>query len=174
MECYEEKKKRSFSYDIGDQKLKLIDISSEEDCLIDSPLFDSLEDLRLSVTLDNINENGVSNSSRTSLQRDKTTQVNQQKELKHLSSAPIQPGRPSFLRKSSAWDNAFFTSAGLLDPHELSSISDVRARKPVLSAISDTGTDSTDMIYHRQVSKRKNMNNARAERSKIELNCHYS
>lgn len=48
MEMEVEKKKRSFSYEIGDQKLKLIDISSEEDCLIDSPLFDSLEDLRLS------------------------------------------------------------------------------------------------------------------------------
>lgn len=35
-------------YDIGDQKLKLIDISSEDDFLIDSPLFESLEDLRLS------------------------------------------------------------------------------------------------------------------------------
>ncbi|KAK4363752.1 hypothetical protein RND71_018993 [Anisodus tanguticus] len=141
MECYGGTKKRSFSYDIGDQKLKLIDISSEEDCLIDSPLFDSLEDLRLSVTLDSINDNGEgSNLSRTSFQRDKTTQVNQQKELKHLSSAPIQPGRPSFLRKSSAWDNAFFTSAeGHLLPVILE---DVRARRPVLPSISDFGTGS--------------------------------
>ncbi|KAJ8553089.1 hypothetical protein K7X08_020482 [Anisodus acutangulus] len=198
MECYGGTKKRSFSYDIGDQKLKLIDISSEEDCLIDSPLFDSLEDLRLSVTLNSINDNGEgSNLPRTSFQRDKTTQVNQQKELKHLSSAPIQPGRPSFLRKSSAWDNAFFTSAGLLDPHELSLMNkdfdtseghllpvileDVRARRPVLPSISDFGTGSRNtrltlpfLIYRIDrgpVSKRKNINNVRAERSKTEEPC---
>ncbi|MCE3215323.1 hypothetical protein HAX54_001873 [Datura stramonium] len=184
MEWYGEKKKRSFSYDIGDEKLKLIDISSEDDFLIDSPLFDSLEDLRLSVTFDNINENGESsNLSRTSAKREKSIQVNQQKEVKHLSDAPIQPGRPSYLRKSSAWDNAFFTSVGLLDPHELSSINkefdtfeehfleDVRARRPVLQSISDTGTGSRDMIDRGPVSKRKNMKNSRAERSKREQPC---
>ncbi|CAN4101794.1 unnamed protein product [Withania somnifera] len=173
MECTGEKKGRSFSYDIGDQKLKLIDISSEDDILIDSPLFDSLEDLRLSVTLDMINENGEgSNLSRTSVKIDKPTQVNQQKKLKHLSSAHIQPGRPSFLRKSSAWNNDFFTSAGLLDPHELSSMNkefdtleehllpfileDVRTRRPI-----DRGL----------ASKRKNINDARAEKSKTQQPC---
>ncbi|OIT06762.1 PREDICTED: uncharacterized protein LOC109213840 [Nicotiana attenuata] len=184
MEMEVEKKKRSFSYEIGDQKLKLIDISSEEDCLIDSPLFDSLEDLRLSVTLDNINENG---GSRTSFQRDKTTKVNQQKELKHLSTASIQPGRPSFLRKSLAWDHAFFTSTGLLDPHELSLVNkefetleehplpviveDVRARTADLQSISDIGTSSRNKIDRRPVSKRKNISNATAERSNTKQTC---
>ncbi|KAM3309302.1 putative serine-rich protein 13-like [Capsicum chacoense] len=185
MECHGEKNKRSFSYNIGDQKLRLIDISSEEDCLIDSPLFDSLEDLRLSVTWDNINENGQSsNLSRTAAKKDKSTQVNQQNELKHLSAASIQPGRPSYLRESSAWDNAFFTSAGLLDPYELSSMNkeldtledhplpfileDVHARRRVLPSISTIGTGSRDMIDHGLVSKRKNINDARADRSKTQ------
>lgn len=70
-------------------------------------------DVISAVTMDNINEKSEgSNLSRTSAEIDKSTQVNEQKELKHSSSASIQPGRPSYLRKSSAWDNAFFTSAG--------------------------------------------------------------
>ncbi|KAK6786070.1 hypothetical protein RDI58_014595 [Solanum bulbocastanum] len=172
-------------YDIGDQKLKLIDILSEDDFLIDSPLFDSLEDLRLSVTLDSRNENGEgSNLSRTSAKIDESTQVNKQKELKHLSSAPIQPGRPSYLRKSSAWDNAFFTSAGLLDPHELSSMNkefdilenhllpvileDVCARRPDQQSISNIRIGPRNMIDRSLVFKRKNINDARPERIKTQ------
>uniref|UniRef100_M0ZQ05 Uncharacterized protein n=1 Tax=Solanum tuberosum TaxID=4113 RepID=M0ZQ05_SOLTU len=176
---------------IGDQKLKLIDISSEDEFLIDSPLFDSLEDLRLSVTLDSINENGEgSNLSKTSAKIDKSTQVNKQKELKHLSSASIQPGRPSYLRKSSAWDNAFFTSAGLLDPHELSSMNkefdtlenhllpvileDVCARRPDQQSISNIRTGTRNMIDRSLVFKRKNINDARPERIKTQTSAYAS
>lgn len=73
----------------------------------------TLLDVICAVTLDSRNENGEgSNLSRTSAKIDKSTQVNKQKGLKYSFSVPIQPGRPSYLRKSSAWDNAFFTSAG--------------------------------------------------------------
>lgn len=44
----DDRRKFSFSYDVGGEKLRLIDVSKEDDFLIDSPLFDSLEDLRLS------------------------------------------------------------------------------------------------------------------------------
>lgn len=47
-ETKKKKKKTSFSYKVVGENLKLIDISSEDDFLIASPLFDSLEDLRLS------------------------------------------------------------------------------------------------------------------------------
>ncbi|XP_015078134.2 uncharacterized protein LOC107021933 [Solanum pennellii] len=172
-------------YDIGDQKLKLIDISSEDDFLIDSPLFESLEDLRLSVTLDSRNENGEgSNLPRTSAKIHKSTQVNKLKGLNHSSSEPIQPGRPSYLRKSSAWDNAFFTSTGLLEPHELSSMNkefdtlenhplpvileDVCARRPDQQSISSIRTGPRNMIDRSLVFKRKNINDARPERIKTQ------
>ncbi|KAK4351564.1 hypothetical protein RND71_030877 [Anisodus tanguticus] len=90
-----------------------------------------LLDVISAVTLDNINENG---GSRSSLPRDKTTQVNQQKELKHLSSASIQPGRPSFLRKSSAWDNAFFTSAGKEKQERVNSLPVSSSKTPIRSS----------------------------------------
>ncbi|XP_076936798.1 uncharacterized protein LOC143604100 [Bidens hawaiensis] len=77
----------------GDNNMQLIDFKEEDDYLIAFPFRDSLEDLRLSVSFDNVNE--------------RTNQVQS------------EPRRQSFLRKSLAWDNAFFTSAGVLNHEEL-------------------------------------------------------
>ncbi|KAM7499190.1 hypothetical protein LguiA_023604 [Lonicera macranthoides] len=109
MEYEEEKKNQVLKY------LELIDISSEDDFLIASPFYDSLEDLRLSVKLENINELfGTANSPES----DNAAEVlHQRKQL--LPSEFTDPKRPSFLRKSLAWDSEFFTSAGVLDPEEL-------------------------------------------------------
>ncbi|KAL8251752.1 hypothetical protein R6Q59_035445 [Mikania micrantha] len=84
----------------GDDNLRLIDFSKEDDYLIAFPYRDSLEDLRLSVTFDNLNEWN-----------------------NHVGSESVEPRRQSFLRKSLAWDSAFFTSPGdskcVLNPEEL-------------------------------------------------------
>ncbi|RAL43696.1 hypothetical protein DM860_014197 [Cuscuta australis] len=116
MEAEERKKMASFSYSVEDEgRLNLIDISSEDDFLIASPLFESLEDLRLSVTWDKNGENdcfrfsGVGNS---------------------FCNVLPQSGRPSFLRRSLAWDNAFSTSSGVLDPDELLFINKGACPKP--------------------------------------------
>ncbi|KAL8231936.1 hypothetical protein R6Q57_001714 [Mikania cordata] len=79
-----------------DDNIRLIDFSKEDDYLIAFPYRDSLEDLRLSVTFDNLNEWND-----------------------HVGSESVEPRRQSFLRKSLAWDSAFFTSPGVLNPEEL-------------------------------------------------------
>lgn len=93
----------------GEDNLQLIDFSQEDDYLIAFPFRDSLEDLRLSVSFDNVN--GC----------DYTKPFNSQvvERIDYVQSESMEPRRPSFLRKSLAWDTAFFTSAGVLNPEEL-------------------------------------------------------
>ncbi|PWA90736.1 hypothetical protein CTI12_AA097510 [Artemisia annua] len=92
--------------DIGvDDNLQLIDFSEEDDYLIAFPFRDNLEDLRLSVSFDNVNE------------YDRNKQCGGAN--LPAQSESLEPRRLSFLRKSLAWDSAFFTSAGVLDPEEL-------------------------------------------------------
>nr|GMC77238.1 uncharacterized serine-rich protein C215.13-like [Ipomoea batatas] len=186
------KKKTSFSYKVVGENLKLIDISSEDDFLIASPLFDSLEDLRLSVTWDNSKENEGSKVSGngTSSRSSAAEELLQRQQSKPSS---MESGRPSYLRKSLAWDKAFFTSAGVLDADELSLISngacqlsetqqDVRARRPegssnddhlsvnsILSSKED-GISSGNMIKSAAASKRDPINIPRLERTKTKIN----
>ncbi|VFQ92634.1 unnamed protein product [Cuscuta campestris] len=140
MEAEERKKITSFSYSVEDDDgLKLIDISSEDDFLIASPLFESLEDLRLSVTWDKNGENdcfrfsGVGNSFCNELP---------------------QSGRPSFLRRSLAWDNAFSTSSGVLDPDELLFINKGVCPKPESKQNVPPRTVNGNMNKIKTVSKR--------------------
>ncbi|XP_058204666.1 uncharacterized protein LOC131318735 isoform X2 [Rhododendron vialii] len=101
--------------------LQLIDISSEDDFLIASHLDDNLRDFRLSVSLENIDENKdlklIRNTS--SQGAENAADIPKQREQKLLVSESMDPGRASHVRKSLAWDSAFFTSAGVLDPEEL-------------------------------------------------------
>ncbi|XP_042753962.1 uncharacterized protein LOC111895289 isoform X1 [Lactuca sativa] len=97
---------------VGDDELQLIDFSEEDDYLIAFPFRDSLEDLRLSVTYDNLNE-----CDRIKLFESINSQVVERIDQAQFES--MEPRRPSFLRKSLAWDNAFFTSAGVLNLEEL-------------------------------------------------------
>nr|GMC72981.1 uncharacterized serine-rich protein C215.13-like [Ipomoea batatas] len=173
-------KKERRVYKVVGENLKLIDISSEDDFLIASPLFDSLEDLRLSVTWDNSKENEGSKVSGngTSSRSSAAEELLQRQQSKPSS---MESGRPSYLRKSLAWDKAFFTSAGVLDADELSLISngacqlsgtqqDVRARRPegssnddhlsvnsILSSKED-GISSGNMIKSAAASKRDPIN----------------
>nr|GLL23186.1 uncharacterized serine-rich protein C215.13-like [Ipomoea trifida] len=182
----------TFLYKVVGENLKLIDISSEDDFLIASPLFDSLEDLRLSVTWDNSKENEGSKVSGngTSSRSSAAEELLQRQQSKPSS---MESGRPSYLRKSLAWDKAFFTSAGVLDADELSLISngacqlpetqqDVRARRPegssnddhlsvnsILSSKED-GISSGNMIKSATASKRDPINIPRLERTKTKIN----
>ncbi|XP_031106597.1 chitinase-like protein PB1E7.04c [Ipomoea triloba] len=195
-ETKKKKKKTSFSYKVVGENLKLIDISSEDDFLIASPLFDSLEDLRLSVTWDNSKENEGSKVSGngTSSRSSAAEELLQRQQSKPSS---MESGRPSYLRKSLAWDKAFFTSAGVLDADELSLISngacqlsetqqDVRARRPegssnddhlsvnsILSSKED-GISSGNMIKSATASKRDPINIPRLERTKTKINGEFS
>lgn len=120
MERQDDDRKLSFSYDVCGEKLGLIDVSQEDDFLIDSPLFDSLEDLRLSA-FDGSNEDEAIRLFRTLRYEagNTTEETILQKEQNLSSSGSMEPARPSYLRKSLAWDSAFFNSAGILDPDEL-------------------------------------------------------
>ncbi|XP_059666118.1 uncharacterized protein LOC132311956 [Cornus florida] len=78
------------------EKLPLIDILSEDDFLVASPFRDDTpEDFRLSDV------------------------IGQREQKLLVSSESMEPGRAINFRKSLAWDSAFFTCAGVLDPEEL-------------------------------------------------------
>ncbi|GMP68806.1 hypothetical protein CsSME_00028288 [Camellia sinensis var. sinensis] len=103
------------------EKLQLIDISSEDDFLIASYLRDSFQDFRLSVVLEKIDEQECFKLFGTTDSRkpENAIEILEQKEQKLLFYQSTELGRASNLRKSLAWDSAFFTSAGVLDPEEL-------------------------------------------------------
>ncbi|XP_047323381.1 uncharacterized protein LOC124927080 isoform X2 [Impatiens glandulifera] len=100
-----------------DKNLELIDISSEDDFLIASdPFRHSLDDdFRFSVGLGNIDEEEIIEFSRA-------MNNNTEGRKKDVYSSSINTGRIRNSRKSLAWDSAFFTSPGVLDPYELSII----------------------------------------------------
>ncbi|CAH9129965.1 unnamed protein product [Cuscuta epithymum] len=160
----ERKEITSLSYnDIGDERLKLIDISSEDDFLIASPLFESLEDLRLSVTWDKLGDNECFKFGNSSSNHG-ATQCN----------FPPQSGRPSYLRRSLAWDNAFFTSSGVLDPDELSLINKGANFQPPSQQDAHIRTDNTSVKtigkMTRAVSKRDHAaNNQRPSEEKFKI-----
>ncbi|XVF07961.1 hypothetical protein REPUB_Repub06bG0184500 [Reevesia pubescens] len=102
--------------DFDSKGLSLIDVSSEDDCLINSPLCDPInpqssekgsqpKTVRFAMDPDNVEESGELEEPSDSSEQDKTR----------------KNGKYN-LRKSLAWDSAFFTSAGFLEPEELSSM----------------------------------------------------
>lgn len=103
------------------EKLQLIDISLEDDFLIASHLDDNLQDFRVSGLLENIDENEVLKLIRTMNSQEAENAANMPKQMEPqlLVSESMEPGRVSDVRKSLAWDSAFFTGAGVLDPEEL-------------------------------------------------------
>ncbi|KAK1355456.1 hypothetical protein POM88_048712 [Heracleum sosnowskyi] len=106
------------------EKIQLIDFSSEDDILVDYPFRDSLEDLRLSVTFKDISDHNSSESLKMANQRKVENAGNILHHREEMLSTPefLEPRRASYLRKSIAWDNAFFSSDGVLDPEELSAM----------------------------------------------------
>lgn len=106
------------------EKIQLIDFSSEDDILVDYPFRDSLEDLRLSVTFKDISDHNNSESLKMANRRKVENSGNSLHQYEEMLSTPefLEPRRASYLRKSIAWDNAFFSSDGVLDPEELSAM----------------------------------------------------
>ncbi|KAG8380424.1 hypothetical protein BUALT_Bualt06G0013900 [Buddleja alternifolia] len=122
-EFVDQEKKTSFSFSVADDKIKLIDILSEDDDfpLVPSP-FDSLEEC-FAASADmpyNFLEFPpnpilfVYNTCR----EDGGFRVSVYGNCQEVE----PPRRPSFLRRSLAWDSAFINSAGVLDHDELSFI----------------------------------------------------
>ncbi|XWS43632.1 hypothetical protein CRYUN_Cryun16bG0120500 [Craigia yunnanensis] len=103
--------------------LSLIDVSSEDDCLLNSPLCDPInprssekgsetKTVRFAMDPDTveISSGSFEESGKLEEPPDSSEQDKTRKNGKYN------------LRKSLAWDSAFFTSAGFLDPEELSSV----------------------------------------------------
>ncbi|CAL5351085.1 unnamed protein product [Camellia sinensis] len=103
--------------DLGPRGLNLVDVSSENDTLID---------LQSSENQNNNVSPGLLEAVNVEKTVD-TTDVSGDMELLPQSYEPLEPERMGKigkcnLRKSLAWDTAFFTSAGVLDHDELSSM----------------------------------------------------
>ncbi|GFQ03417.1 hypothetical protein PHJA_002485500 [Phtheirospermum japonicum] len=108
-----EEKKLSFGFSFADENIKLIDILTEnDDFLVDSPFCGSFEDPFSDRNI-GFRVSGFRNSPELG--------IFQQKDQNQFSDL-VQLPKPSFHRKSLAWDSGFFDSPGVLDPVELSCI----------------------------------------------------
>ncbi|KAG6580587.1 hypothetical protein SDJN03_20589, partial [Cucurbita argyrosperma subsp. sororia] len=135
-------------------RLSLIDFASEDDFLLSSPSCDLHDVNSLDITKEdeeqnNIGQLGTVDSSRI----EEGTDAFEQREDEPQSLQSSEPERirrngKYNLRKSLAWDSAFFTSAGFLDPEELTSmIAPVgRIEKRALPKISEDVQKSSDSI----------------------------
>ncbi|KAG9453339.1 hypothetical protein H6P81_006243 [Aristolochia fimbriata] len=136
-----------------DRRLSLIDVSSVDDCLIDS-VSDASFLFRSSVTSfpQKVDPKGIG----VEHHMDRTgeaarTKVTEQMELLPVESEPSEAkqfGRAPKcnLRKSLAWDNAFFTSEGVLDAEELAMVTKTsrKAVAPSLPGIEEDLRRSTE------------------------------
>ncbi|XP_057947774.1 uncharacterized protein LOC131143471 isoform X2 [Malania oleifera] len=130
-------------------ELRLIDFSAEDDCLIDASPGGLSQHL---ISPENQKEH-KSFEILESVNAKDVTDIFGQKEQSPQSSKSLKLERERKigkcnLRKSLAWDNAFFTSAGVLDPEEFSSmIEGVKSsEKHPLPGIPEDACKSTDSI----------------------------
>ncbi|KAK8485205.1 hypothetical protein V6N11_028212 [Hibiscus sabdariffa] len=115
--------KKQSDFNIKGLSLSLIDVSSEDDCLIGSPLCDPIIPLS--------SEKGSETKTVRFAMDPKIVEISsgsheEAVKAKETSKSPEQNktsknGKYN-LRKSLAWDSAFFTSEGFLEPEELSSM----------------------------------------------------
>ncbi|KAJ7972444.1 chitinase-like protein PB1E7.04c isoform X2 [Quillaja saponaria] len=134
--------------DVQSRRLSLIDVSSEDDSLIlsstgnliDHQYSENQEHIEL---LDGLNTN---NSEDTADYLEDREQVHKSTETFEIGRA--KKNRKYNLRKSLAWDSAFFTSAGVLEPEELSSIIECveKGKKCVLPRIQEDAHRSCESI----------------------------
>ncbi|KAJ8754174.1 hypothetical protein K2173_002073 [Erythroxylum novogranatense] len=118
----------NFGFDIS-RRLSLIDVSFEDDCLLYASPSPDLEIRQVS---------------------DTSTEAGKEVCKPDQSSEPegtAKSGRYN-LRKSLAWDNAFFTSAGVLEPEELSTMitGNEKGRKHMLPGIEEDVQKSSESI----------------------------
>ncbi|KAA0044034.1 nuclear pore complex protein NUP62 isoform X1 [Cucumis melo var. makuwa] len=135
-------------------RLSLIDFASEDDFLLPSPSCDLHDVNSLDITNEDDEHDKIRQSEAIDCSRiqERTDAFEQREDKAQLlpSSEPegIRRNGKYNLRKSLAWDSAFFTSAGFLDPEELTSmIAPVgRNEKRVLPIISEDVQKSSDSI----------------------------
>ncbi|XP_050230376.1 uncharacterized protein LOC126679400 [Mercurialis annua] len=129
------------------QSLSLIDVSFEDDCLYNSPSQDPQfsEYGHNTVYADDPTEHktvlGIHTSADSLRGDEQGTQP--------LEKENTRKNEKYNLRKSLAWDTAFFTNAGVLEPDELSNIiqgAERSERKPMLPGIEEDVHRSTDSI----------------------------
>nr|XP_027089589.1 uncharacterized protein LOC113710668 [Coffea arabica] len=169
--------KQELSFIYGDlEGEKLIDITEEDDdLLINSDYFDSLEDqyIRLSARYDNPNkhEGFKSPESQPSQEIESTPLEKLQQEGQKLSCHDFVPARPSYLRQSLAWDSAFFTSAGILDGDELTFINE-GFRTAEMQRPPDTASRKTKIGIQNKIKSSalegRNVNTQRSVKNKAE------
>ncbi|KAL8052206.1 hypothetical protein ABFX02_06G197400 [Erythranthe guttata] len=161
-----QKTKISFGFSSAHDKIKLIDILSEadDDFLVPSPFFDHSHQNPFSENArDNIGFrlSGFGNNS-------SEIEIIRQNEKNVLPSDFTHPTRPSFLRRSLAWDSAFFDSPGVLDHDELSFINkgftkDVRKRRSETESNADDNSvewfEIAPSIYKAKSHKALNLEN---------------
>eukprot|EP00257_Ricinus_communis_P019500 XP_015578511.1 uncharacterized protein LOC8283823 [Ricinus communis] len=135
------------NFDLEDKSLSLIDVSFEDDCLYNSP---SRDPQFLHSSDDQTQHKTVQFSLGAQTLGD-SLEGDGQVTQKPLESEQEKTRRNEKynLRKSLAWDSAFFTSAGVLEPDELSSIiggAEKGERKHMLPGIEEDIHRSTDSI----------------------------
>ncbi|MED6206667.1 hypothetical protein PIB30_029021 [Stylosanthes scabra] len=131
--------------DVSDRRLSIIDVSSADDSLLDSnPLNHHL--------LENQEHTDFLYTPNSKKFEDAATKLKEW-EREPCSNETSQVEKPKKnskcnLRKSLAWDSAFFTSAGVLDPEELSSIIEgvEKEEKHALPGIQEDMYKSCDSI----------------------------
>ncbi|XP_042509709.1 putative GPI-anchored protein pfl2 isoform X2 [Macadamia integrifolia] len=114
------------------ERFHIFDVSFDDDCLIASPSGRTL----------NLQENQKENDAAYSIRQEDQTPVSSES----LELETIREVNKCNMRKSIAWDSAFFTSAGVLDPEELIIINKGfrKAVVPLLPGIQEDVQRSTE------------------------------
>ncbi|CAK7342950.1 unnamed protein product [Dovyalis caffra] len=133
---------QNFSFE--DKRLSLIDVSFEDDCLYNSPSHDF--HVRFS---DNKTEakSNLGFADQSMVESFEGGELGPEP-VKSMEPERVKKNTKYNLRKSLAWDSAFFTSAGVLEPEELSSMIGGKngGAKHMLPGIEEDINKSTDSI----------------------------
>ncbi|KAI4349196.1 hypothetical protein L6164_009819 [Bauhinia variegata] len=125
--------------DVQDRRLSIIDVSSADDSLID-PISGNSEDHQHPENQEHAELLYTPNSKQFMDAANKLEEWEQAPQPNESLEIDKTKKKSKFnLRKSLAWDSAFFTSAGVLDPEELSSIIEgvEKDEKPALPGIQE-------------------------------------
>ncbi|XP_011004167.1 PREDICTED: uncharacterized protein LOC105110722 isoform X3 [Populus euphratica] len=133
---------QNFSFE--EKSLSLIDVSFEDDCLYNSPSHDF--HVRFSDTKIGAENNlGFAEANNTQSMLDSFDGGELGPDpIKSMEPERVKKNTKYNLRKSLAWNSAFFTSAGVLEPEELSSM--IGSEKHMLPGIEEDIHTSSDSI----------------------------
>ncbi|KAG5253161.1 cell wall protein [Salix suchowensis] len=123
-----------------DRRLSLIDVSFEDDCLYSSPSHDfhvRVSDAAKTEAKSNL---GLTDANYTQFDGGEVGA----EPVESMEAERMKKKKKYNLRKSIAWDSAFFTSAGVLEPEELSTM--MGGGKHMLPGIDEDIHKSTDSI----------------------------